>query len=208
MAKDKNSFIAYSDWIDIFEELEDDEAGRLAKHLFRYVNDKNPQTSDRVVNISFITIKNTLKRDLVKYESIVERNKKNGEKGGRPKKPTGLSGLSGKPKKADSDSDNVSDSVNENEIKEIYKHYPSKCPVNNSSTGKTSSNKSKIKQLLKNHSKKYLIDLIDWYVQDCKKSNRFIKNFGTFLNNLPEIPKENDQDINISKKEIIKKPKW
>jgi hypothetical protein len=117
MAKDKKSFIAYADWLELFEELEDDEAGRLAKHLFRYVNDLNPDAPDKLTKISFVQIKQALKRDLKKYEIISERNKTNGSKGGRPKKakkPTGLSGLNEKPKKADNDSDNDSD----NDIKE------------------------------------------------------------------------------------------
>ena len=114
MAKDKKSFIAYCDWIESFEELSDEEAGRLAKHLFRYVNDKNPEAPDKLTKMCFIPIKQALKRDLNKYETIRERNIENGKKGGRPKKPTGLSGLNKKPKKAVND--NVS--VNVNDIKE------------------------------------------------------------------------------------------
>lgn len=33
MAEDKNGVIIYADWIDKFEELADDEAGRLIKHF-------------------------------------------------------------------------------------------------------------------------------------------------------------------------------
>jgi hypothetical protein len=51
-----------ADWIDKFEELEDDdEAGRLIKHFFRYVNDLNPEYPDRTTKLMFIDIKNTLK---------------------------------------------------------------------------------------------------------------------------------------------------
>ena len=114
MAKDKKSFIAYCDWIESFEELSDEEAGRLAKHLFRYVNDKNPEAPDKLTKMCFIPIKQALKRDLNKYETIRERNIENGKKGGRPKKPTGLSGLNEKPKKAVND--NVSVNVNVNDI--------------------------------------------------------------------------------------------
>ena len=112
MAKEKKSFVAYCDWLESFEELTDEEAGRLVKHLFRYVNDKNPEAPDRLTKMCFIPIKQALKRDLNKYENIRERNIENGKKGGRPKKPTGLSGLKEKPKKAV----NVNDNVNDNEI--------------------------------------------------------------------------------------------
>lgn len=68
MAENKNKVIVYADWIDKFEELEDDEAGRLIKHFFRYINDLNPEAPDRTTKLMFIDIKNTLKRDLDKWE--------------------------------------------------------------------------------------------------------------------------------------------
>ena len=115
MAKDKKSFIAYCEWLETFEELEDAEAGRLAKHLFRYVNDLNPLTEDKTVKLCFIPIKQSLKRDLKKYEVYIDKQKENGAKGGRPKKTQITQALIEKPKKADSvnvnDSVNVSDNV-------------------------------------------------------------------------------------------------
>ena len=117
MAENKKSFVAYCDWQETFEELSDEEAGKLVKHLFNYVNDKNPETSDKLTKMCFIPIKQSLKRDLKKYEKYVEKQSVNGKKGGRPKNPT-LSKITqpfiGKPKKADSVS--VSVSVNDNVI--------------------------------------------------------------------------------------------
>jgi hypothetical protein len=117
MAENKKSFVAYCDWQETFEELSDEEAGKLVKHLFNYVNDKNPETSDKLTKMCFIPIKQSLKRDLKKYEKYVEKQSVNGKKGGRPKNPT-LSQITqpfiGKPKKADSVS--VSVSVNDNVI--------------------------------------------------------------------------------------------
>lgn len=71
-------------------------------------------------------------------------------------------------------------------INNIYKNYPNKCPINESSTGKSSKCKNKIEVLLKTHSEGYLIDLQEKYVKDCIKSERYIKNYQTFLNNLPD----------------------
>mgnify|MGYP000264090961 CR=1 FL=1 len=79
MAKDKNTIIVYADWIDKFEELEDDEAGRLIKHFFRYVNDLNPDYPDKLTKIAFIDIKNSLKRDLGKWEQTLEFRSKAGK---------------------------------------------------------------------------------------------------------------------------------
>lgn len=111
MAKDKKSFVAYCDWLESFEELTDEEAGRLAKHLFRYVNDLNPEAPDKITKMCFIPIKQSLKRDLVKYEERAERARENGAKGGRPKTQKTQSVIS-EPKKPDSV--NVSVSVNDN----------------------------------------------------------------------------------------------
>jgi hypothetical protein len=112
MAENKKSFVAYCDWQETFEELSDEEAGKLVKHLFNYVNDKNPDASDKLTKMCFIPIKQSLKRDLKKYEGYIEKQSVNGKKGGRPKNPT-LSEITQpfieKPKKADSVS--VSDSV-------------------------------------------------------------------------------------------------
>ena len=127
MAKDKTSFILYADQRSYFDKLTDEEAGRLIKHIFSYVNDENPNPVDRITDLSFEPIKLQLKRDLIKYESIVNRNKSNGSLGGRPKtqeepkKPTGLSGNPNKPKKADTDTDNVNDTdINSSKLLSVF----------------------------------------------------------------------------------------
>ena len=85
MAEGKNKIIVYKDWIKKFEALKDVEAGKLIKHFFRYVNDLNPVAPDRVTELSFIDIEQTLKRDLKKWESAADRSRENGLLGGRPK---------------------------------------------------------------------------------------------------------------------------
>lgn len=73
MAENKKSFILYADQIHLFEHLDDDEAGRLIKHIFKYVNDFNPEPIDKITKISFEPIKHQLKRDLKKYEGKIEQ---------------------------------------------------------------------------------------------------------------------------------------
>jgi hypothetical protein len=70
MAEEKKSIILYVDVISTFEELSDEEAGKLIKHIFRYVNDQNPTPPDRITKIAFEPIKQQLKRDLKRWESI------------------------------------------------------------------------------------------------------------------------------------------
>jgi len=68
MAENKKSFIVYSEWRDTFEQLSNEQAGKLIKHIFSYVNDKDPKTTDIIINLAFTPIKQTLKRDLKKWE--------------------------------------------------------------------------------------------------------------------------------------------
>jgi CRISPR/Cas system CSM-associated protein Csm2 small subunit len=68
MATGKKSFIAYADWKATFNELPNEEAGMLIKHIFAYVNDENPETDSILIKAVFANIKATLKRDLKKWE--------------------------------------------------------------------------------------------------------------------------------------------
>jgi len=123
MAVGKKKVIVYTDWINQFKDLTDEEAGKLIKHFFEYVNDLNP-SSDRLIELLFNPIKATLKRDLEAWESKQQTNKENGLKGGRPRKeiteinpnnPNGFLITQNNPQKGVS----VSDSVNVNDIKEV-----------------------------------------------------------------------------------------
>ena len=115
MAKNKKSFILYADQKGVFEQLPDEYAGKLIKHIFQYVNDENPISEDLIINIAFEPIKQCLKRDLQRWEEYIDKQKLNGSKGGRPSKPKETQETQAffeKPKKPDSVS--VSDSVNVN----------------------------------------------------------------------------------------------
>jgi len=137
MAKDKKSFILYTDQSGVFNQLPDEIAGKLIKHIFAYVNDENPISEDLIINIAFEPIKQSLKRDLKRYIDYVEKQSVNGSKGGRPKKAIKTQitqHFFDKPKKADSVSDSVNDSVNDNvnknkrfikpTIEDIKKEFP------------------------------------------------------------------------------------
>lgn len=81
MAENKKSFICYSDWINIFNELKDGEAGKLVKHMFAYVNDQNPELNNKLLKIAFEPIKQQLKRDLKKWEGEVNQKSNSGKVG-------------------------------------------------------------------------------------------------------------------------------
>lgn len=94
MAENKKSFLLYCDIIHTVKKLSDDQSGKLFKYILSYVNDEHPVIDDMLIDLVFEPIKQGLKRDLQKYLNICERNKRNGESGGRPKKkpkkPSGL----------------------------------------------------------------------------------------------------------------------
>ena len=80
MAQGKKSFVAYADWKEIFDELPNEQAGELIKHIFSYVNDENPTTDSILIRAVFANIKSTLKRDLDKWESQLEQRRKAGKR--------------------------------------------------------------------------------------------------------------------------------
>ena len=76
----------YCSYMATFEKLSDSEAGKLIKHIFRYVNDLNPSMDDsRLLDIIFEGIKHDLKEDLKKWEDKCIKNSENAKKGGAPK---------------------------------------------------------------------------------------------------------------------------
>lgn len=86
MAEGKKSILIYSDWKHTFDALTDVEAGQLIKHLLAYVNDENPKTDNRIVQIAFEPMKQHLKRDLRKYEQIKDKRSEAGKISAEKKK--------------------------------------------------------------------------------------------------------------------------
>ena len=72
MAEGKKSFLLYTDIQHVVAKLTDVEAGQLFKHLLAYVNDQNPTAPTYLIEIVFEPIKQSLKRDLIKYGGIKE----------------------------------------------------------------------------------------------------------------------------------------
>lgn len=78
----KKSFLLYCDQIGLFDQLPDEQAGKLIKLIFAYVNDQNPQTDDLLLNIAFEPIKLQLKRDLEGWNSTRQSRSESGKLGG------------------------------------------------------------------------------------------------------------------------------
>jgi len=80
MAENKKSFLLYCDLIHTISQMPNDKAGELFKHILSYVNDENPQSEDLIINLTFEPIKQSLKRDLIKYEQKRVKNTENANK--------------------------------------------------------------------------------------------------------------------------------
>jgi len=80
----KGSFLLKISQREVFNELSNEEAGKLIKGIFNYVCDGESGLNG-VLNAVFIPIKADIDKNEEKYKAICERNKKNGLNGGRPK---------------------------------------------------------------------------------------------------------------------------
>jgi len=109
MAENKKSFLLYCDLIHTVEQLTDEQAGDLFKHILRYVNDQEPQTENVITRIAFEPIKQSLKRDLQKYEDIRKRNQDNARKRWDATASDRIPEIPAHTKNADNDSDSVID---------------------------------------------------------------------------------------------------
>lgn len=109
----------YADWKDTFNGLSDANAGKLAKLMWAYINDENPEPQNEVVAAAFVQIKLTLKRDLKKWEDIKKKRSDAGKASAEKKKqdaakPTSVDSVEQKPTNPtviDNDSVNVNDNV-------------------------------------------------------------------------------------------------
>ena len=81
MSKDKKGFILYADQKELFNQLTDEKAGELIKHIFKYVNDENPTSDDLIINLAFTPIKQQFKRDLDKWKDKKGVKSKSGQLG-------------------------------------------------------------------------------------------------------------------------------
>lgn len=108
---EKKSFVFYFDWMDLCEDLTQQELLEMMLAIVEYAeNGENPTFSDRTLKAIWKTIKATLDHDRDKYEERCAINKRNGAKGGRPKKDYSEKtekpkGFFEKPKKPDNDSE-------------------------------------------------------------------------------------------------------
>jgi uncharacterized phage protein (TIGR02220 family) len=181
----RKSFLIHIDSLDILEDLTDEQAGQLLKAMKSFHTGEEISLSG-LIKIAFNPFKNQFIRDNEKYQKICERNRSNGNKGGRPEKdnekqgvkketqdnpnnpikPTGLFGNPRNPNKPDNKNDSDSDSKSKNkqtnadaiEVIEFLNELSGK-----SFRSDTKSNQSLVKSILKD----------GYTVEDCKLVCRY-----------------------------------
>lgn len=131
--KGKKSFVLYTDQREVFDELSDEDAGRLIKHIFSYVNDENPSTEDKLLKVAFLPIKTQLKRDLKIWDEKKQQRAEAGRKGGIAKSSNAKQSLAN-PSNATNDVANLAVNVNVNDnVNDIYIQTGSELQVNEES---------------------------------------------------------------------------
>ena len=121
MAQNKKSFVLYADFIHAFNQLTDEEAGQLIKHIFGYVNDENPVLTNRLLIIAFEPIKQQLKRDLVKWDGKLSQWSEAGKASAKARQLRKSTTVNDRSKSSTVSSVNVNDNVNVNVINIEYK---------------------------------------------------------------------------------------
>lgn len=118
MAENKKSFILYCDQKGVWDKLNEEQAGRLIKHVLAYVNDEDPKAPDFITELAFEPIKQSLKRDLKRWEVQQEQRRAAGRKSAKVRKDnaTSVNGRSTETnKRSASSTDNVNVNVNVND---------------------------------------------------------------------------------------------
>lgn len=85
----RESFVFRRSFYEPIRDLNDEDRGILVGAICNYAFDDAVPTLSPVLKMAFNFIIATIDRDIAKYQSVIERNQKNGRGGGRPKNPTG-----------------------------------------------------------------------------------------------------------------------
>ena len=123
-AMTKDGFVIYKSFYAPIQSLSDESLGKLFRAIFEYQIHGVCVELPIELTMAFNFFKTKFESDNIKYEAVVERNKLNGRKGGRPlkedaeneteenpKNPVGFE----KPKKADKDMDKDKEGIGEDE---------------------------------------------------------------------------------------------
>jgi len=188
MAENKKSFLLYCDLLHTVKKLNDEQAGKLFKHVLEYVNDLNPETEDIITDLCFEPIKQNLKRDLQKYEQIREKKREAGKKGANKRWQNIAPVKSAKKKMANiAVNVNVNDNVND---KDIYRAF-----------GHLSISVLEYKKLCDEYGEVNTNDILE-SIENFKNNTKYKSLYLTAKNWLKKLPKENEDKLLAQAKKL------
>ncbi len=79
----------YRNYSQVFDKCSDRQIGTLIRAMFQYVDTAQEPELTGTERVLWPLLKFRLDQDIQEYEKKVEKNRRNGEKGGRPRKNTG-----------------------------------------------------------------------------------------------------------------------
>ena len=117
----KKSFVFYDSWGEVFDEMDDENAGKMIKMILEYHRKKEVKNAPLMLRLAFALIKNQMDADAEKYDEICEKRKTAGAKGGNAKeekkaKVANANFAKQKKQKLASVADNDNDNDNDNDI--------------------------------------------------------------------------------------------
>ena len=186
MADNKKSFLLYCDLIHTVKKLTDEQAGKLFKHTLEYVNDKDPVTDDIITDLCFEPIRQSLKRDLKKYEKIRQKKSEAGKKG--MAKRWGKDNSDNKCYKPITKiTDSVSVSVSDKDIYKSFAHL--------------SMSLDEFKKLQQEYTKQQIDETLE-AIENFKNNTKYKSLYLTCKNWLKKLPKENEDKLLAQAKKL------
>ena len=181
MAENKKGFLLYCDLIHTVQKLNDEQAGKLFKHVLDYVNDLNPVTEDLLTQVCFEPIKQSLKRDLKKWEKQHEQRIAAGKKSAQVRKQNSTT------VNDRSVSSTVRGSVSDKDIYRSFAHL---------SMSLTEFNKLEIE-----YTKQQIDEIID-SIQNFANNKKYKSLYLTAKNWLKKLPKEEEDKLTTKAKRL------
>lgn len=185
MAENKKGFLLYCDLIHTVQKLNDEQAGKLFKHVLDYVNDLNPVTEDLLTQVCFEPIKQSLKRDLKKWEKQHEQRIAAGKKSAQVRKQN--STTVNDRSVSSTVSGSVSVSVKEKDIYRSFAHL---------SMSLTEFNKLEVE-----YTKQQIDGVID-AIQNFANNKKYKSLYLTAKNWLKKLPKEEEDKLTTKAKRL------
>ena len=82
---------------------------------------------------------------------------------------------------------NKNNKISKDKIIYIVNTYPTSCPIRKTSTRRSVYNRKKLITIIQKNGMVRTAEIIRAYINDCEKTNTYIMNFSTFVNNFPSL---------------------